>query len=504
MAIKMDVCARRFTMACYLYIYAGIAAFFLGWVRLVFGVPVLFLLGLGLWRQWKRLGTSGEKGGKETLKVCLPVLAAAGVFCVLLCLVAGQGAFFVQAGDWEKHNCVLNDLVVSDWPVFYHNDDSDAMLTYYIAQYLIPALCGKVFSSFRAAEISLLVWDATGVFGVLLLLFRVVRADTVKKQALTALIFALFGTCLFLGKALYGVTGLGATDLAAAREWISNSIQLQYRTLFTDLRWAFPQAVVPWMVTLLFLERYRDVGSYCLIGAPLLLYATFPFVGLAALMLGVVVYRLFTEKEKKALLLEIFSPQNVAVGTSFLIPVVYLLGNMTGEKVPEVGFAHVDYGINTVVYFCFAATFLVYAAVIYREYEREILFYLVDLSLLVLPFFRMGIFNDWIMSVSIPAVFLLMVFVLKALFTYIRHRARDKKRLIALALLLCLGAIYPMEEIREILREPVSYEGAQPGSLEDWARRDGTVGAAEAYNYFTYDPGESVFCQFFSRRGAGE
>ena len=166
----VDIYSNRFTFACYIYIYLGIAVFFLGWVRAIFAIPALLLLGFCLWQHW---GTLRER---EESRRERPVIR------IFLCLVAGQGAFFVQAGDWEKHNFVLNDLVMSRWPVCYHNDDSDAMLTYYVAQYLVPALFGKVFSSFRAAEVALLVCNVVGILGVLLLVFRVVRADTGKKR----------------------------------------------------------------------------------------------------------------------------------------------------------------------------------------------------------------------------------------------------------------------------------------------------------------------------------
>ncbi len=497
----VDIHGARFTFSCYVYIYLGVAVFFLGWVKAIFSVPALVLLGFCLWKHWKELRE--EESGRPLI-VRPWVLAAAAVFSVLFCLVAGQGGFFVQAGDWEKHNHVLNDLVTSHWPVCYHNDDGEAMLTYYIAQYLVPALCGKAAGSFRVAEIALLIYDAIGIFGVLLLLFRVVRADTVKKQAVSAFVFVFFGTCLFLGKALYGATGIGSTDISGAREWISNAVRLQYRALYTNLRWAFPQAVVPWLATLLFFEDYRDVRLYCLIGAPLLLYATFPFLGLAVLMAGVVVYRLFAEKDRAALFKEVFSPQNVAVAVGFLIPVVYLMGNLTGEKVPEVGFSHIDYGTLPAVYFCFVAAFMVYSVVIFKRFQDDLLFYLVNISLLLFPFFRMGIYNDLAMSGSIPAVFLLMVFVLQALFAYSRCMARSPKRMIVLVLLLAVGAVYPMEEMAGVLKEPISLKGAQAGSLRAWARRDGTVGAAEAYNYFTYDHEESLFYRFFSRREPDE
>lgn len=491
----MNIHSVRITFACYVYMYIGIFLFFLGWVKFFWAVPALALLAFSLWKHWKTLRSSH---GMDKLFVHPAMLVAAGLFCLALCTLAGQGAFFAQTGDWEKHNMVLNDLVAYHWPVCYQNDDGKAMLTYYIAQYLFPALCGKLALSFRVAEISLLLYNAVGIFGVSVLLFRVVKADTVKKQVVSLVVFAFFGSCLFLGKALYGATGIGASDVSELRDWISNSMQLQYRTLFVGLRWAFPQAIVPWMAALLFAENYRNVRLYCLIGAPLLLHATFPFLGLAFMMTGVVAYQAFAQTDRKALLKDIFCVENVATAVGFLILLVYILGNVFQEKVEEVGFSYVNYGRNATVYFCFAVTFLAYSAVIFKKYKDNLLFYLINVSLLILPFFRMGIFNDWIMSVSIPALFLLMTLVLQALFAYCGS-LRGRKHAIALIFLLVVGAVYPMEEMADACREPISFQGAAPGSLNEWAHRDGTVGVAEAYNYFTYDYEDSLFWRFFSK-----
>lgn len=494
----MNIYSVRFTLACYVYVYIGICIFLLGWVKTVFAVPALVLIALALWEHRKKL--QAEDGASSVILIHPVILILVGVFCVLFCVLCGQGAFLQQPSDWDKHNRVLNDLVFNQWPVCYHNDSGEAMLTYYIAQYLLPALCGKITSSFRVAEIALLLCNAAGLFCVVLLLFRAVKAATPKKQIITILVFVFFGTCLFLAKALYGATGVGAADISAARHWISNSIQLQYRSLYVNLRWAFPQAIVPWIATLLFAENYKDVSRYCLIGAPLLLHATFPLLGLAALMFGVVLFRAFTEKNLKALAKEIFCLQNMSIAVSFFIPLCYILGNVLQKKAEEVGFAYIKYEAKTVLYFCFIAAFLAYSVIIYKQHQTKLLFYLVNLSLLIFPFFRMGVYNDFSMGASIPAILLLMVFVIQALFQYGSHVKRDSKRLMVLLLLLVIGSIYPMEEMVEVIKTPVSFQGAQHGTLGDWAHRDGSIGAAEAYNYFTYDYETSLFYRFFGKR----
>lgn len=66
-------------------------------------------------------------------------------------------------------------------------------------------------------------------------------------------------------------------------------------------------------------------------------------------------------------------------------------------------------------------------------------------------------------------------------------------------LLLATGGIYPIEEMDETIRIPISFEGAQHGTLADWAHRDSSIGAAEAYNYFMYDYETSLFYRFFGK-----
>ena len=103
------------------------------------------------------------------------------------------------------------------------------------------------------------------------------------------------------------------------------------------------------------------------------------------------------------------------------------------------------------------------------------------------------------MSVSIPAVFLLLAMALRSLFSYWKDGSGGRIYVIALVCLLAIGAIYPAEEMVEVCKEPVAWEGAGEAGLMEWATRDGSVGAAEAYNYFTYDYKDSVFWRFFSK-----
>lgn len=73
-----------------------------------------------------------------------------------------MGGLSPQSADWSKHNAVLRDLIEKEWPVLYHNEDESSLLTYYLGQYLVPALSGKVIC-FLCGFFPLQVWRAISV-----------------------------------------------------------------------------------------------------------------------------------------------------------------------------------------------------------------------------------------------------------------------------------------------------------------------------------------------------
>lgn len=497
----MQLNIRKIKLCIYIYIYIGMILFFLGWVKWVFSLPVVLIIAF-VWLRYRKYFHVSMNTEQGILFVSKRMIIATIIFSIVLALLCGFGGFCFQAHDWVKHNFILNDLVNKPWPVYYQNDDSSAMLTYYIAQYLCPALCGKFLGGFRGAELVLLFYSVIGILAVIILLYHILGADNSQKQSIVLLCFLFLGTCLFFGKALYGLTVAGSEDAPDNWKWISEEIYLQYRSLFVNLRWAFPQAIVPWLSTLLFADDIKAVRNYGLITVPLLLYSPFTLVGLAFMMLMVIIYRIVTEKSR-TIVQEVFSIENIFSAVISVIPLVYLLGNVMGEKPDSIGFSIIGYQTNSALYFCFISSFFFYSVTIFRKCSEDILFYLVNISLLLIPFFKMGKWNDFSLNVSIPSILLLMVLVVKTLFVYMEQHNRYREQLVVLLLLLACGSLTTMEDLKAVISEPVSVFGMestyQDRSLNDWARRDGSISVDRAYNYFTYDYTDSLFYTVFAK-----
>lgn len=87
-----------------------------------------------------------------------------------------------------------------------------------------------------------------------------------------------------------------------------------------------------------------------------------------------------------------------------------------------------------------------YLFLVYRDVEDKGLFNVVVVSLLVIPFIRLGYSNDFCMRVSIPALFILMLWCIGAL-----GKKRMNIRIIMLLVCLLIGSATPIHEIKRTL-----------------------------------------------------
>jgi len=85
--------------------------------------------------------------------------------------------------------------------------------------------------------------------------------------------------------------------------------------------------------------------------------------------------------------------------------------------------------------------FGVYMILIYRKYKRDLLYYVIGISLIIIPIFRIGSGRDFCMRASIPTLFILMIMVLKYIFDI---GAKFKKSYAMLILVLTIAASNPL------------------------------------------------------------
>ena len=492
------------------YLYLPVMIFLAGWVKTWIAVPIILILLCLLFKMYRAYASENIAGGEkksETYagKVSVPAFILISLFLAGFCIILGFDGTFLQAGDWYKHNAVLRDLMTKEWPVYYTQKEH-TMLVYYIGQYLFPALIGKIAGSFRIAQIAMALW---GIIGVLLTywnLIRILHADTLKKQVKTLLVFLFFCGALPLAQiAVSKIYPSEAGEIGNYHWLLVSGFMMQYRSSTVLLRWVFPQCIVPWICAELFLEHKEKMEYYVLLLLPTLLFGSFSFIGFVFMAVITLGYQLIHKKCVKRIVRQCFSLTNIipliTLGSVFFF---YFWGNISTQKPEYLGFQMQHFGMKYLpVYliFCFFM-FGIYALCVWKENRKNPVFLSAVLLLALIPFFKMGLYNDFVMCVSIPALFLLEIFVTDFLMKHTKDGNEGIRKGI-LILCLCIGAWYPLCETAENIsaKQPGNMSADGYSTLTYFADRDNPdIPDDLKYNYYAYELDQNFFYRNLARK----
>ena len=503
---QISISKKTYLKAVLLYIYVPLAIFVLGWIRAYISIPVVLVSGYFVYKMYHCFRVNGESE-EQGIQIRLWVLGVVLVFLAGICYLAGWGGWAPQAGDWNKHNAIMHDMVERSWPVYYNTSGDVSMLTYYIGQYVLPSFVGKIFHSFRIAELAQFIWCYLGLVLVYLGLLRVVVVKQEIKKLLVALYLVFFSGMLLVAQRLLlyffeeGMISFGDYHWVRVYEYM-----LQYRSNFVDLRWVFPQCLVAWITVLLFREFKEEIQHYVILMIPVMLYSTFPFLAFVFLASGYVVMKLIFEKDKFIILKKVISISNITVAVTLGgILLTFFSGNIFSEKPESIGMKIMSYGgkrILVYLIFCFFM-FGLYSLLIFKDNFRNKLFITANLLLLALPFFQMGIYNDLLMCVSIPALFIIEIEVLRFLFKATEDKIDQQIKGFLIAILL-VASMNPLMEMLDVYQEDSFFEMERRDTfvtMEGYANReDDTILYDVAYNYYTYDLDQSIFVKYLASK----
>ncbi len=485
-----------------LYAYIPIVLFLWGFTRWYFALPTTAILGYGAYKFLSDIFEEDKEKALPTLMVSPWVIGFSVVLLLFVCIVCGIGGFFPQAGDWYKHNAVLNDLINLSWPVYY-DEYGKCMLTYYLGQYLVPALIGKMAGGFLVGSFALFIICVFGLYVIYLLLIRATGADTALKQIVLLFIMLFFCGALNLTQNFLFQMYNGSFYSYGSYHWVlMNSINLQYRSNAVMIRWILPQIVVPWMTVLLFLEQRKKTEYYVFMILPSLLFGSFSFAALVMIALCEAIYMLYM---KECGFKHIFTLSNILPAIT-LGPILffYFLGNIQVDKPISSSFRFQIYTAEELpLYFVFSlCMFGVYFGCTYIKYKNDPQWYINLAILLILPWLKMGLCNDVVMSGSIPSLFICMIMVCNILF----DRRESTNYGICkgiLIMFLLIGAIYPIREICDNIKaNSPGMELADSYPTMRWFtnRKDPDISEDLVYNYYTYDMDGKIFYEYIARK----
>lgn len=543
---------KIFPLLVYLYMAMPFFIFSSGFLKWYFAVPFsLLTVAAALFASFSSEGY--EKIAFEK-KDCVKLAIGAAVI-ILAVLFSGIGGFFWQNTDHSTRNTIFNILVSDLWPPVRAVNGSFVGLVYYIGFWLPAAVVGKLFS-LSAGYVFQVVWAVLGILIIWLLICTFHKkivlyplfiflffsgADIIGYKTVTN--FFSETVNIQLGK----WASFGDIPFTYHIEWWPR--YYQYSSNMTQLFWVFNQALPCWVATMALLAEKNNKNLVLILGLSLI-SSTLPFVGLIPIFVWCAVTEYnssFSRPLTKTPLkdfISLFTFQNVlGGGISGIISFIYLKENISAETAgqnaaPASTNAFTDFkfyillAIIALFFFgCYKADkkkirsylilppllvstylfaslpeykepyFLIFiifdllliAAALFPAYGQTSLYYVAVLSLLIIPFFKVGASIDFCMRASVPALFVLSVLAGFAVSKYIRER-----RIIPLAaiiLVLLIGSVTPAHEIaRTFLATRNQY--AVNGKVINREQSESTI--FEGKN-FTGNTQDSVFFEIFAK-----
>lgn len=412
-----------------LYITLPTLIFFIGFFRPAIGIMLAALTIIGLVYVFK-LRTGGwhiTSPGRLAIVIGVALIWAS---------LGGAGHFFFSNKDWIVRDAILHDLVVSDWPSTYGKfGDFSLILRAPLGYYMPAAVLGKIFG-IAHTDFFLWLWTVLGVALFLALLPLPTRSPFRLGAALLVVI-------LFSGMDIIGivVAKQPLPSFTTHIEWWARLFQYSSNT--TLLFWAPNHAIPAWIAAALFFRHWRNCAFPAfapMMLAVLPLWSPFTLIGIAPLMLLPATLAI-----RQGTWSQLGVPYVLPAIGVLLITTLYLTLDVhqipSGLMLPRSGGSPNFYMVYTIFV---TLEFAVLALILWRLQPSSPLFISI-VVLFLLPLWRFGPFNDFVMRVSIPALTILCITVLLCFDREIFKTNRIAS--IALVVTLALGSETPIHEI---------------------------------------------------------
>ena len=433
--MALEIKIKNLKLATILYLLIPVLLFFYHWLRIEYAILLSFCL-IYPFRDWFKKNSKNTASFKINYWLIFLILGLGWV------AISGSGAFGLQSHDHLKPNAIYKDLIEGSTPLKYLFNNETYFLSSYLAYYIpIPLLFG--FLGWQATMILVYIFTA---FGVLLrLLWFSVLSKTFSPIAVVVFIF-IAGLDIIGYLSNNGPLSVLINDFLSVQPFWSNSpsnsdgMLLLYQSNTHTLFWGPQHALAGWLCSGMFfyelLEEEDNVFSTLYLSI-LPFWSPFILLGLAPFY----VYAVFKQGFSTYLTKNNF----------VLIPVLtilYLFVNSIPMGSVDKGFIF-DSGENRIGYsdqilhyfkFLFSEVYIwaiPVCLILYKNISKKEYYFLIfTITILtLLPLYKLGIYNDWAQRCSIPALFILWVYALKAFVVSKKYVSK-----IILFLLFLLGA----------------------------------------------------------------
>jgi hypothetical protein len=397
------------------YLLLPVGVFFVFWLKIFFAVPLVSIIIYCAYHY-----ASSQPSIK--VKITVPQL----IFIVLIAIFwvshSGIGGFGVQTVDHAKYNSMFKELVENEPPVKAIYQNQKIFLSAYLGYYISIPLLFKSWLSWPVLMLILNIYTTIAVIATFLWIGILVGHF----KPWVYLIFIFFSGIEILpylfqngSSALtnlynnfWGVQPFWSTMLDA-------DSKLFLRSNTHALYWGVPHAISCWLGMSLFFYEFnseKNISKSPIYLVPISFWSPFILIGIAPF----VIIFLFQNGIKK-----LISISNILL-IPVLVIVIWFVTSVPVSKL-EKGFVFHEFdrlknlftqiSHYLIYYFSEVGIWLIIVLTIFmknKNKELQKILFTISLCLLILPLYKLGKWNDWGQWVPAPSLFLLCIFVIKA------------------------------------------------------------------------------------------
>ena len=456
--------------ASYVYLILPFLIFAGGYLKIGYAIPVVLIVGFSMIKAIREESICDFPiiHKKDLLKIGL-----VGIVIFIWVILSGIGDVFYQNNDHQCRDAIFNVMVKLRWPaehgIIVVRGAAMRALVYYNGFWFPSALVGKLLS-LEAGYVFQIIWAWAGLMLMycLLCMYR-------KKIEIWPLIIVIFFSGLdiirqniYMDSPLFSTTYL---DFA-----IHN---FNYLSHVAQLGGAYNTTVPCFLTTMLVINQPRR-SNIVLVWSTLILSATFPFVGI----IPYVLYVIFKKEEGKSFtdkIRETCSPQNIAGGGLIgIISFLYVISNAAsayhGPNTYQAGWIPpmllsasvqsfplllsqtigaladvwnkvIGNRLGTYVIFIFFEVGI-YFALLFKKYKKSAVFWITVGTLLVCPWIEIGVFCDFCLKASMPALLILALLIIDQLGEWGKRKILN----VALVVCLCIGSVTGIHQLADAIK----------------------------------------------------
>jgi len=409
----------------YSLLLISVVVFLVTWMQWYIGIPASLLLSFGFYKISRNI-----KEDNRVLSISKQTIVLIFALVLAWVLLSGVGGAFPQKADMHWRNAILHDLINYSWPVRY-SDGFDSSLTYYIAFWMVPAIFGKIAVLFAGAQAGWIVanivsalYCAVIIFAVMLLIMSHLNVSSRNRTLLVLLILVMFSGMDVIPTIISQILSKDF-ELATHLEWWT---YVQYSSNTTQIFWVVNQAIPSWLVVSLLLHENK-MNHFAFLGLLLLPFGPLPFLGVFFLMVTQAFIKVVSAKDNKLGVQytreAVSIPNLVAILT--ILPIFYLYyhsnATVSTSTALEAGSNWNDLYPGSYIIFLLIE-FMLLVILLWKSYFNMPFFALSTFGLIVAPLFKFGSAQDFSMRVTIPFLFIIMVYTMD----YLIHNLHEIKR----------------------------------------------------------------------------